>query len=429
MPFPFTFNFSVPGLSNPFSPPPLGPPSPPVISGASTRITRQPNMNSIDSETEEDILNIGPGSSHLSPRLPSPQRTSRKRGWEPSYPEQSRSKAQTTLASSTGYLDTPSKYREMAEGQPEEAFQYIQTPGTELDDALQPPAKRRRGLAGSIVSTALSAALIGTAVGLTVYRLWRDRGKGPEPMAIAHEQHPPPPYSETDSQPQASSSSQPSSLPSSSPNLNVIPPTPQRKQHPHKVPRSTPRRRRAGPSRAANLSFTPSSSSSNALFPVPKPEFDFSFQSPSQSSSHQQPEVEDQMDWIGDKLSMLIEEGKRALGKEIVVASESAQDEVDDGRGGWVEDDDELNAGGRGRSSSPRRVKRKGSHRRMTIRHSPSSSYSQPATPLLSSTFSASQSMDSTAHCESPELKDSMEKARRKVLEARAARASASPFS
>lgn len=34
-----------------------------------------------------------------------------------------------------------------------------------------PPAKRRKGLAGSIVSTAVSAALIGTAVGLTVYRL------------------------------------------------------------------------------------------------------------------------------------------------------------------------------------------------------------------------------------------------------------------
>jgi hypothetical protein len=34
-----------------------------------------------------------------------------------------------------------------------------------------PPTKRRRTLAGSIVSTALSAALIGTAVGLTVYRL------------------------------------------------------------------------------------------------------------------------------------------------------------------------------------------------------------------------------------------------------------------
>jgi hypothetical protein len=36
-----------------------------------------------------------------------------------------------------------------------------------------PPAKRRRtSLAGSIVSTAVSAALIGTAVGLTVYRLY-----------------------------------------------------------------------------------------------------------------------------------------------------------------------------------------------------------------------------------------------------------------
>jgi hypothetical protein len=35
-----------------------------------------------------------------------------------------------------------------------------------------PPAKRRRTLAGSIVSGAVNAALIGTAVGLTVYRLY-----------------------------------------------------------------------------------------------------------------------------------------------------------------------------------------------------------------------------------------------------------------
>ena len=34
-----------------------------------------------------------------------------------------------------------------------------------------PPAKRRKGLAGSVLSAALSAALVGTAVGLTVYRL------------------------------------------------------------------------------------------------------------------------------------------------------------------------------------------------------------------------------------------------------------------
>ena len=35
-----------------------------------------------------------------------------------------------------------------------------------------PPAKRRRTLAGSLVSGAVNAALIGTAVGLTVYRLY-----------------------------------------------------------------------------------------------------------------------------------------------------------------------------------------------------------------------------------------------------------------
>lgn len=41
-----------------------------------------------------------------------------------------------------------------------------------VDEQLQhPPAKRRRTLAGSIVSTAVNAALVGTAVGLTVYRL------------------------------------------------------------------------------------------------------------------------------------------------------------------------------------------------------------------------------------------------------------------
>lgn len=34
-----------------------------------------------------------------------------------------------------------------------------------------PPLKKRRGLAGTIISTALNAALIGGAVGLTVYRL------------------------------------------------------------------------------------------------------------------------------------------------------------------------------------------------------------------------------------------------------------------
>ena len=46
------------------------------------------------------------------------------------------------------------------------------------------------------------------------------------------------------------------------------------------------------------------------------------------------------MDWIGDKLAQLIEEGKRALGREIVVMSEVQEDEVDDCSGNWVEEND-----------------------------------------------------------------------------------------
>jgi hypothetical protein len=45
------------------------------------------------------------------------------------------------------------------------------------------------------------------------------------------------------------------------------------------------------------------------------------------------------MDWISDKLSMLIEQGKKALSCEIVVMSDAAEDEVDDASGAWEEQD------------------------------------------------------------------------------------------
>ncbi|KAF9643827.1 hypothetical protein BDM02DRAFT_3122875, partial [Thelephora ganbajun] len=67
------------------------------------------------------------------------------------------------------------------------------------------------------------------------------------------------------------------------------------------------------------------------------------------------------MDWIGDRISQLVEEGKKALGKEVVVMSDSKEDEVDDGSGLW-EDSDEGDLGsstssryGRRSLSSPRR--------------------------------------------------------------------------
>lgn len=182
----------------------------------------------------------------LPPSLP----LSRKRGWVPSEPEVSQ--AATIPASSSGYLDTPAKYRdftitpemrtedeveEMVAGEsdgkvvelaraverrqargragrramalglgPRRRISWIISFALSAMVCLQaaaaflvfyvlvtvsllvlmlcilslshfllpadlPPAKRRRTLAGSIVSTAVSAALIGTAVGLTVYRL------------------------------------------------------------------------------------------------------------------------------------------------------------------------------------------------------------------------------------------------------------------
>ena len=63
------------------------------------------------------------------------------------------------------------------------------------------------------------------------------------------------------------------------------------------------------------------------------------------------------MDWIGDKLSMLIEQGKRALGTEIVVMSDAKEDEVDDGSGGWEEEDNDQPRT-RSRSGSVKHSKR-----------------------------------------------------------------------
>ena len=61
------------------------------------------------------------------------------------------------------------------------------------------------------------------------------------------------------------------------------------------------------------------------------------------------------MDWMSDRLQRLIEEGKRALGKEVVVMSESKEDEVDDGSGAWEEEESALPPS---RSGSIRRGRR-----------------------------------------------------------------------
>ena len=127
------------------------------------------------------------------------------------------------------------------------------------------------------------------------------------------------------------------------------------------------------------------------------------------------------MDWIGDKLAALIEEGKKALGKEVVVMSETPEDEVDDGSDAW-EEEDNL------RTSSPRRTRRT---------HMPPPSYSPSASPRaprfdvgsppISIGHSRDPSNESTPGGSlrfsenpdswgSPLLRESMEQARAKML-------------
>jgi len=305
---------------------------------------------------------------------------------------------------------------------------------------LPPPAKRRRGLAGSIVSTALSAALIGTAVGLTVYRLWRDRGK--EPPDSEHNQiPPPPPYHQGEwtmtpvvvskPQPQQSSPSQ---------RIELTPPTPQRRKTFRGGGAGGSAHKRRGAQhhqhqRARHQRLHSHAHAHASMSPQPN----FAVQSPEHEDEQEGAAVEDQMDWIGDKLSMLIEEGKRALGREVVVMSETREDEVDDGSGAWEEEEGQkkrrpgnlnLIGGGGGLppyasrtpSASPRGAK-------FDFSFAPSSSVPVGITPSRSRGLSPDVGGAGTPSSwqervqedqrtwESPELRESMEKARARAKE------------
>ncbi|TRM65433.1 hypothetical protein BD626DRAFT_488777 [Schizophyllum amplum] len=402
MVFPFTFALSVPGIANPFSsngaedavssdPPPRPQPNPAAGHTEKIQITRR---------------RPSPAPS-TSPSAP----ISRKRGWEPAFAEPSATA--TTLASSSGYLDTPAKYRDQLASMTD--MQEIEDLTAAAAD-LPPPPKRRRGLAGSIVSTALSAALIGTAVGLTVYRMWRDRGKESSDQLLA-----PPPYHEGEWEPSSSASSSERQHKG----VYITPPTP-RSRKPRVVPSST--RRHVNPRRThVRTALTPPrtlapASSSISAFPEPQPEFNFGSE-PNDSLE----DPDDQMDWIGGKISSLIAEGQKALGREVVVMSEAQEDEVDDGSGNWEDEDD-----------APRRpsVSRRGSMRgRMSppsYAASMPSSYQggsasrsssrgagaglPPSTPSMGSEFGV---RDDTSF-ESPELRASMEAARARYMRNRA---------
>ena len=93
--------------------------------------------------------------------------------------------------------------------------------------------------------------------------------------------------------------------------------------------------------------------------------------------------LNDQMDWIGDKLTQLIQEGQKALGREVVVASEAQEDEIDDGAGAWEEEDPYRAGSSSNRSNSRSRSVRR-QHRPHNMPLPISSQYSPSGAASLS---------------------------------------------
>jgi len=157
------------------------------------------------------------------------------------------------------------------------------------------------------------------------------------------------------------------------------------------------------------------------------------------------------MDWIGDKLTQLIQEGQKALGREVVVASDAQEDEIDDGTGAWEEvQEDPYHSLNRSTSRSrlhrphnmplppsyiPSQHSRSGSE---SLRSSPrpnrfaplSTSYSQSIPIPGADSFQRGPSVESghfphsastsfredESTWQSPELRESMSKARERYL-------------
>jgi hypothetical protein len=104
--FPFTFSFSVSGLRNPFSP--NYNQSGSQVSGDLAEPAPQ-----LPIENHQSNITIEGGRSASSPAPPftsASRPQGLKRGWEPAFAESSQS---TTLVSTSGYLNPPSKHREM----------------------------------------------------------------------------------------------------------------------------------------------------------------------------------------------------------------------------------------------------------------------------------------------------------------------------
>lgn len=194
--------------------------------------------------------------------------------------------------------------------------------------------------------------------GLTVYRLcvrlcqhcrrrlnvlsrWRDRGKDSQ-QSIA----PPPPYQQEDA-----------SWPGTEPKVTITPASPRdargrkaRHLHVHSPNSSVSRRKRRQRPHGQGLSPP---AGQQAFFAPSQPEFQFGMQPDPQDD-----DPDEQIDALGSRMAYLIEQGRKALGAEVVVQSDVQEDLVDDGTGAWVDDDDEPSTSKQRRRSGSRSLGR-----------------------------------------------------------------------
>ena len=158
------------------------------------------------------------------------------------------------------------------------------------------------------------------------------------------------------------------------------------------------------------MSYYPTQSSSytSSRSPIP-PEFNFASGSRTSPKPDDDADVDEQMSWIGDRLAHLIAEGQKALGKEVVIMSEDQRDEVDDGSGAWVEEDE------RAPGSSRRPGFGLPPYSPHTPQHSGSptkSRFDRGASVDSDSRSIAGSFREDEAVWETPEMRESMERAR-----------------
>lgn len=112
----------------------------------------------------------------------------RERGW---LPRSNSDPSSLSLVDSTPVFDTPSAYLGAAAGMLEQevkewhatgsSFPVLESDGDDREDGRaegleleEPPCKKRKGIAGIVLSGALDAAIFTTALGFSAYQLWKN---------------------------------------------------------------------------------------------------------------------------------------------------------------------------------------------------------------------------------------------------------------